>query len=302
MLILPSARASILLSMAAAVVTALLKLAAWRATGSVGLLSDALESLVNLAASTAAFWALGLARKPADPQHPYGHSKAEYFASGLESGLILVAALAILQAAFSRLLAPEPIAALGTGLLLTIVATAINGAVALVLLRNARHFHSIALRTDAHHLLSDVWTSLGVILALALVRLSGLLWLDPLVAILVGSNVLITGWRLLRESASGLLDAALPQAELQTLQDWLEAASSEELRFHAVRTRMAGSRRFISLHVLVPGHWTVAEGHGRCEQVEQAIAALLPGSHVTTHLEPVEEPSSWQDAALMWER
>jgi cation diffusion facilitator family transporter len=301
-LILPSARASILLSMAAAVTTTLLKLAAWRASGSVGLLSDALESLVNLAASTATFWALGLARKPADSQHPYGHSKVEYFASGLESGLIVVASLAILQTAFSRLLEPEPIAALGTGLLLTVVATAINAAVALVLLRNARHFHSIALRTDAHHLLSDVWTSLGVILALALVQLTNLDWLDPLVAILVGVHVLSTGWRLMRESASGLLDAALPEAELQALHDWLDASSGDGLHFHAVRTRVAGSRRFISLHVLVPGHWTVAQGHARCEEVEQAIASLLPGSDVTTHLEPVEEPNSWHDSALMWER
>lgn len=302
MLILPSARASILLSIAAAVTTTLIKLAAWQATSSVGLLSDALESLVNLSASTVTFWALGLARKPADSQHPYGHSKAEYFASGLESGLILVAALAILQAAFNRLLQPEPIAELGTGLLLTVVATAINAAVALLLLKNARQFHSIALRTDAHHLLSDVWTSLGVILALALVRLTNLEWLDPLVAMLVGVNVLCTGWRLLRESASGLLDAALPEPELRALQTFLDASSGDELHFHAVRTRVAGSRRFISLHVLVPGHWTVAQGHDHCEQVEQGIASLLPGSHVITHLEPVEDPGSWQDTALMWER
>jgi cation diffusion facilitator family transporter len=297
-----SARSFTLLSIAAAVVTTLLKLAAWRATGSVGLLSDALESLVNLAAALMAFWALGLARKAPDRHHPFGHSKAEYFSSGLESALIIIAALGIVQLAVPRLLHPEPPEALGFGLGLTLAATAVNGAVAMILLRAGGRLNSIGLRADGHHLLTDVWTSLGVIVGLAIVRLTGLAILDPVIAIAVALNIIFTGWRLLRETASGLLDHALPAAELERLEAVLAAHRRKEVDFHAIRTRRAGARRFVSLHVLVPGSWSVADGHAFCDQLEHEVIATLPDTHVITHLEPIEEPGSWDDEHLAWER
>ena len=205
-----SPRSYILLSVAAAVATIVLKTAAWRITGSVGLLSDAMESGVNLVAALGAFWALSLAAKPADRTHHYGHFKAEYFSSGLESVLIVLAALAIIHSAVGRLQAPEPLEQLGLGMALSLVATALNGLVAWVLLRASRHFHSITLRADAHHLFTDVWTSCGVLVGIGLVKLTGLTILDPLIAIAVALNIAFTGWNLLRETASGLLDRSLP--------------------------------------------------------------------------------------------
>jgi len=297
-----SARSFTLISIAAAVVTTLLKLFAWRITGSIGLLSDALESLVNLAAAVVAFWALGLAAKPPDRQHPFGHSKAEYFSSGLESTLIIVAALGIIHLALPRRWQPQPPEALGVGLALSLFATAVNGAVAVILLRAGRRLNSIGLRADGHHLLTDVWTSLGVVLALIVVRLTGLAVLDPLIAIAVAVNIVFTGWQLLRETASGLLDHALPPGELQVVESVLAGHRSEGVDFHAIRTRRAGARRFISLHVLVPGCWTVAAGHAFCDQLERQICSALTGAHVITHLEPIEDPGSWDDEELAWER
>jgi cation diffusion facilitator family transporter len=296
-----SPRAFILLSVAAAVATIVLKTAAWRLTGSVGLLSDAMESGVNLVAALGAFWALSLAAKPADRTHHYGHFKAEYFSSGLESVLIVLAALAIIHAAVGRLLHPAPLEQLGTGLALSLVATALNGLVAWVLLRAARHFHSITLRADAHHLLTDVWTSLGVVLGIGLVKLTGLTILDPLIAIAMALNIIVTGWKLLHETASGLLDRSLPEEEHGQLEALLAAHESEEIHFHALRTRVAGSRRFVSFHVLVPGHWTVQAGHDLCDELEREIAAALPRSHVLTHLEPIEDPRAWDDQGFRWD-
>ena len=298
---LRSPRAYILLSVGAAVATIGLKTAAWRLTGSVGLLSDAMESGVNLAAALAAFWALSLAAKPADRTHHYGHFKAEYFSSGLESVLIVVAALAIIHAAVGRLLQPEPLDQLGIGLGLALVATALNGLVAWVLLRASRRFHSITLRADAHHLLTDVWTSLGVVLGIGLVKLTGLTILDPLIAIAVALNIVVTGWKLLRETASGLLDRSLPEDEQGQLQALLASYESEDIRFHALRTRVAGSRRFVAFHVLVPGSWTVQAGHDLCEHLEREIAKALPRSDVLTHLEPIEDPKAWDDQGFRWE-
>lgn len=295
-------RAYALLSISAAVLTALLKLAAWSATGSVGLLSDALESTVNLAAACMAFWALSLAAKPADEEHPFGHSKAEYFSSGVESGLILVAAVAIIQAAAGRLAQPEPLADLGSGMALTLLATAINALVAWTLLRASRRFDSIGLRADAHHLLTDVWTSVGVVAGLALVQITGLQILDPLIAIAVALNIVGTGWGLLRETASGLLDRALPAEEQARLEHVLDRHRNAGLAFHAVKGRVAGSRRFVSLHVLVPGDWSVADGHRICDQLEQEIELILPRTDVITHLEPIEDPASWRDERLAWDR
>jgi cation diffusion facilitator family transporter len=300
-MVLNTPRSYTLLSIGAAVATIVIKLAAWRLTDSVGLLSDALESGVNLVAALAAFAALTLAAKPADRSHNYGHSKAEYFSSGLESGLIVLAALAILQTAAGRLLRPEPLEQLGLGLGLSLLATAINGLVALALLRASRRFDSITLRADAHHLLTDVWTSLGVVVGLLLVKLTGLSILDPLLAIGVALNIVVAGWNLLRETASGLMDRALPEEEQRQLEALLERHRSTGIAFHALRSRVAGSRRFVALHVLVPGAWSVRDGHAFCEQLEREISATLPRTHVLTHLEPIEDPVSWDDEGFPWD-
>jgi cation diffusion facilitator family transporter len=297
-----SPRFFILLSMAAAVATIVLKTLAWRLTGSVGLLSDAMESGVNLIAAFGAFWALTLAAKPADRTHHYGHFKAEYFSSGLESVLIVVAALAIIHAAIGRLQEPQPLEQLGIGLAISLAATALNALMAWVLLKAARRFDSITLRADAHHLLTDVWTSGGVVVGIGLVKLTGLTILDPLIAIAVALNIVVTGWKLLHETASGLLDRSLPDHEQRVLEDLLASHESREIRFHALRTRVAGSRRFVTFHVLVPGHWTVQAGHDLCEQLEHRVASALTRTHVLTHLEPIEDPKAWDDQGFRWEQ
>jgi cation diffusion facilitator family transporter len=297
-----SPRSYMLLSVAAALATIALKTWAWRLTGSVGLLSDAMESGVNLVAALGAFWALTLAAKPADRSHPYGHFKAEYFSSGLESVLIVVAALAIIHAAIGHLLQPQPLEQLGIGLALSLLATALNGLVAWLLLKASRRFHSISLRADAHHLLSDVWTSLGVVVGIGLVKVTGWTILDPLIAIAVAINIIRTGWKLFQETASGLLDRSLPEEEQQRLEQLLAGRQTDEIRFHALRTRVAGSRRFVSLHVLVPGRWSVRQGHDLCEQLEQEIAAMLTRTDVVTHLEPIEDPTSWNDQTFRWDQ
>ncbi|MCS5705319.1 cation diffusion facilitator family transporter [Synechococcus sp. FGCU-3] len=295
-------RSYMLLSLAAAVATIVLKTWAWRLTGSVGLLSDAMESGVNLVAAIGAFWALSLAAKPADRSHHYGHFKAEYFSSGLESVLIVVAALAIIHTAIDRLQQPQPLEQVGLGLAISLVATLLNGLVAWVLFKAARRFDSITLRTDAHHLLTDVWTSGGVVLGIGLVKLTGLTILDPLIAIGVALNIVIIGWKLFHETASGLLDRSLPEQEQQVVENLLASFETDDIRFHALRTRVAGSRRFVSFHVLVPGHWSVRAGHDLCEQLEHQIAAALTRTDVLTHLEPIEDPKSWDDQGFRWEQ
>ena len=301
-MVFASARQYTLLSTAAAVATIVLKTLAWRLPGSVGLLSDAMESGVNLIAAIGAFWALSLAAKPADRRHHYGHFKAEYFSSGLESVLIVVAALAIIYAAIGRLQQPQPLEQLGIGLVISLAATALNGLVAWVLLKASRRFDSITLRADAHHLLTDVWTSIGVVIGIGLVKLTGLTILDPLIAIAVAVNIVFTGWKLLHETASGLLDRSLPDHEQQLLDTLLASYESDEIRFHALRSRVAGSRRFVSFHVLVPGHWTVQAGHDLCDQLEHKVAATLSRTHVLTHLEPIEDPKAWDDQGFRWEQ
>lgn len=293
-----SARAYAVLSIVAAVLTIGLKLGAYLLTGSVGLLSDALESGVNLVAAIVAFGALSYAAKPADESHPFGHSKAEYFSSGTEGVLILVAAVSIAIAAWEHLWHPQPLEQLGWGLALALVATAINGAVAWILLRAGKRLRSITLRADAHHLLTDVWTSGGVVLGLLLVNLTGWVVLDPIIAILVAVNIVWAGFNLLRETGAGLLDASLPASERHQIAQVLKTYEQQGIQFHALRTRVAGSRRFVMVHVLVPGLWTVQQGHTLCEEIERAIAHLLPDTHVTTHLEPIEDPISWQDGDL----
>lgn len=286
------------LSIAAAVATILLKGTAWWLTGSVGLLSDAIESFVNLAGALMALWMLTLAALPADDDHAYGHGKAEYFSSAFEGFLILLAAFSIGYAALSRLLDPQPLEAVGVGLLVSAAASVINLATARILMRVGREHHSITLEADAHHLMTDVWTSAGVIAGVGLVWLSGWLWLDPLLALLVAANIVWTGWQLMRRSAAGLMDASLPAAEVTQIEAQLAAYRRQGLDFHALRTRQSGSRAFVTLHVLVPGHWTVQQGHDWAERIEADVRAVIPRAHVTTHLEPLEDPLSMADKAL----
>lgn len=286
------------LSIATALATILLKGMAWRLTGSVGLLSDAIESFVNLAGALMALWMLTVAALPADQDHPHGHGKAEYFSSAFEGFLILLAAFSIGYAAVARLLNPQPLEAVGIGLAVSMAASVINFATARVLMRVGREHHSITLEADAHHLMTDVWTSAGVIVGVGLVWLSGWLWLDPALALLVAANIVWTGWQLMRRSAAGLMDAALPLETLERIEALLAGYRQQGLDFHALRTRQAGSRTFITLHVLVPGHWTVQQGHDWAERIEVDIGNILHNAHVTTHLEPIEDPRSMIDQAL----
>lgn len=291
-------RSYILLSLGAAVVTITLKLAAYYLTDSVGLLSDAAESVVNLVAALAAFWALTLAARPPDRTHAYGFTKAEYFSSGFEGALILLAAGAIAFMAANRLVHPAPLENVGWGLAVSLAATAINGGVALVLLRAGRRLRSITLRADAHHLLTDVWTSAGVVIGILLVQLTGWLVLDPVVAFLVAANIAWTARRLILDTAQGLLDSALPAADLAAIALVLTRYQARGIQFHALRTRMSGQRRFMSVHVLVPGAWTIQRGHALCEQIERDLIDALAKLTVFTHLEPVEDPVSLQDQDL----
>ncbi|MFN3544362.1 MAG: cation diffusion facilitator family transporter [Thiobacillus sp.] len=286
------------LSIAAAVATILLKGWAWWITGSVGLLSDALESFVNLAGALMALAMLTLAALPADENHAHGHSKAEYFSSAFEGALIVVAALAIAYTAIDRLLHPQPLEAVGIGLAVSVVASIINFATARVLMRVGKQARSITLEADAHHLMTDVWTSAGVILGVALVWVSGWLWLDPVIALAVAANIVLTGWKLLQRSAAGLMDVSVSGEELQAIESVFATYRRQGLEFHALRTRQAGTRAFISFHVLVPGVWSVQEGHDWSERIEADLRRTLPHAHLTTHLEPIEDPLSHADQEL----
>ena len=294
----PSLKRYAWLSIAAASATILLKGVAWKLTGSVGLLSDAIESFVNLAGALMALWMLTLAELPADDDHAYGHGKAEYFSSAFEGFLILLAALAIGYTAIDRLLNPAPLEAVGVGLLVSVAASIINFATARILLEVGKKRNSITLEADAHHLMTDVWTSAGVIAGVGLVWLTGWLWLDPSIALIVAANIVWTGWHLMQRSASGLMDAALPVENLQQIEALLAGYREQGLDFHALRTRQAGSRTFVTLHVLVPGLWTVQQGHDWAERIEEDIRGALPHAHITTHLEPIEDPASMNDQGL----
>jgi cation diffusion facilitator family transporter len=293
-----STRSYAVLSIVAAVLTIGLKLGAYLLTGSVGLFSDAAESVVNLVAAVAALWALLYASRPPDEEHTFGHDKAEYFSSGLESALILIAAIWIGITAWDRLMDPQPLHNVGIGLSITLIAAAINGGVALVILRAGRRLRSITLQADAQHLLTDVWTSLGVVLGIATVQLTGWLVLDPLIGLLVTANILWTGVRLLRDTAQGLLDRALPPEDREVISRVLSRYEEKGIKFHALRTRASGARRFISMHVLVPGEWTVQQGHDLSEQIEKDLAEALPQSTFFIHIEPSEDPASFADQTL----
>jgi cation diffusion facilitator family transporter len=285
--------------MGAALATITLKTGAYLLTGSVGLLSDALESLVNLAGAIVAVSMLTIAARPADESHVYGHTKAEYFASVTEGLLILGAAAGIISAASPRLIQPREIEQLGLGLGVSVAASTINLIVARVLQREGSRYRSITLEADAQHLMTDVWTSVGVIGGVAIAGLTGWRILDPIVAILVALNIIWTGLRLVGRSVSGLMDAALPSQEQSLIQDVMEKYRQQGVSFHALRTRQAAARRFISVHILVPGDWTVHDAHHVAEDFESDIRAAL-GSPVTvfTHIEPVEDELSMEDMYL----
>lgn len=286
------------LSIGAALATIALKGIAWWLTGSVGLLSDALESLVNLAGAMMALAMLGLAEQPEDENHAYGHGKAEYFSSGFEGLLILLAAIAIGVAAIERLIHPQPIEQVGIGLAVSVVASIINFATARILLAAGHKYRSITLEADAHHLMTDVWTSVGVIVGVAAVGVTGWLWLDPLLALLVAANIVWTGWRLLQRSADGLMDIALPPDQHKLVLAVLDGYRRQGIDFHALRTRQSGARSFVEVHVLVPGAWTVQRGHELLDALEADVRRALPHATVFTHLEPLEDPASHDDIGL----
>lgn len=287
------------LSIAAAIATITLKTLAWWLTGSVGLLSDALESIVNLAAALLALTMLRVAASPPDENHPYGFSKAEYFAAGIEGALIVLAAVGILASAIPRLIEPQPLQAPLLGLALSAAASGINLGVGMLLIRVGRREHSIALEADGHHLMTDVWTSAGVIIGVALVFLTGWLRLDPLVALAVAVHIVWIGLRLMRRSWKGLLDAAIPSEDTgEVTKLFTEYSKRYGASFHALRTRQAGARRFISFHLLVPDAWTVAQAHQLSEEIEARIRALVPNAAVDTHIEPISHPSSYDDQGL----
>ena len=286
------------LSIATALVTIVLKGLAWWMTDSVGLLSDALESTVNLAGAIMALAMISIAELPADDHHTYGHGKAEYFSAGFEGLLILLAAIGIGVTAISRLLDPQPLEHVGIGLTVSVVASLVNLFTARVLLVAGKKNRSLTLEADAHHLMTDVWTSVGVILGVGAVALSGYQWLDPVLALLVAANIVWTGWKLLYRSMQGLMDVALPPAEHALVVGVLDTYREQGIDYHALRTRESGARRFVEVHILMPGEWSIQKGHELVEQLEGDIRQALPQTSVLTHLEPLDDPASQDDIAL----
>lgn len=295
----PDLRKFAWLAIATAVLTVLLKAGAWAITGSVGLLSDAAESMVNLVAAIVALVSLSIAARPADDNHHFGHTKAEYFSAALEGIMVFVAAASIIYLGIERLFNPRPLESLGIGLGISMGAAVLNGIVGQILIRVGTWHRSITLRADGKHLMTDVYTSVGVVVGLGLAWLTGWTWMDPVVAILVGVNILITGYRLVAESSAGLMDVSLSPEDNARIQSILDAHTEVgRIEFHAVRTRESGSRQFMEMHMLVPGDWTVRRGHDAMEDLIDEIVAQFPHMRVIGHLEPVSEPRSYEDMAL----
>jgi cation diffusion facilitator family transporter len=287
------------LSVMAAVFTIALKTIAYLITGSVGLLSDALESVVNLVGAFMALAMLTIAARPPDEDHAYGHSKAEYFSSGVEGMLIVAAALLIGLTAIPRLIYPKPLEQIGVGLIISLIASLINLLTSTVLMRAAKKYNSITLEADAKHLITDVWTSAGVLLGVSAVALTGWERLDPIIAILVAANIIRTGVIIMRKSAFGLMDTSLSKEEQNEIKGVLEKYIKKGIQYHALRTRESGARKFVSLHVLVPGAWTVQQSHNLLEDLESDIRNVLVGAAtVFTHLESLDDPASWDDIHL----
>jgi len=287
-----------LLSIGAALLTIVLKLFAFLLTNSVGLLSDALESLVNLVAALVTFFMIRLAQKPPDEDHHYGHGKAEYVSSIAEGLFILLAAILIIVSAINRILHPIVLPQAGLGLFLSVVASLINGTVGVVMLRAGKKHHSLALEADGHHLMTDVWTTVGVLGGLIVVYVTKLYILDPVIAIIAGINIIFTGVSIVQRSFAGFMDSAIDKGYLDGIQSIFRTYISQGLAFHVLRTRQAGSRKFISFHVLVPGVWSVQKAHSVVEEIEMKVRTLVPFATVTTHIEPIEDPNAWNDEGL----
>ena len=286
------------LSVAAGIVTILLKSTAYLLTDSIGLLSDALESSVNLVAAVVALIALTVAALPPDEEHAYGHYKAEYFSSGVEGALILVAAMTIIITAVNRLRFPQPLMQLDTGLFVLAAAAVVNWIVARILLRAGETHRSVVLQASGRHLMTDVWTSGGVIIGIGAITLTGWQLLDPIIAVLIGIHIMVSGWQLVRDAVLGLMDTALPEAEIEQITALLQQNLPTGVSYHALRTRQSGRQRFVSVHIQVPGAWTVQAGHTLLEEIEQAIRQALAPITILTHLEPIEDPISWDDIQL----
>ena len=287
------------LSIAAAVVTIGLKFFAYLYTGSMGLLSDALESCVNLVAAVVALIMIHISEKPADEGHEFGHTKAEYFSSAIEGSLILVAAFSIIWSAVPRLIAPQPIENVGLGLLISTSASLVNLGVALVLISNGKKRKSLLLEADGKHLMTDVWTSAGVIAGVLIVKLTGFLILDPVIAVLVALNIIWTGFTLIKRSANGLMDASITEEELKKVKHYLDGLKTDTIEYHSLMTRQAGQRKFISLHLLVPGEWSVQQGHDFAEKIEESIEDMFSEPvTVSSHIEPIEDPASMRDIGI----
>lgn len=286
------------LSISAAIVTISMKSAAYFLTGSVGLLSDALESMVNLAAAVVALLVLKMITRPANDEFTFGFSKAEYFSSGFEGGMILLAAAGIIITALPRLLNPVPLEQVGLGLVISVAASLINLAVALILMRAGRRYNSITLEADARHLMTDVWTTAGVLIGIALVQFTGWLRLDPIIALLVAVNIIFTGYRLLIRSGRGLLDTSIPPEELTSVKSILDSYKTQGVSYHALRSRQSAARKFMVVHLLVPGDWSVRKGHSLAEKFESQVIETIPNTNIVTHIEPIEDPLSMVDASI----
>lgn len=282
------------LAIATALVTIALKMAAYYVTGSVGLLSDAAESVVNLVAAFVALIALHIAAKPPDDKHHFGHSKAEYFSAAVEGVMIFVAAIVIVVAAVRRFLHPQELEQVGIGLAISVAAAVVNGVVAIVLIRAGRAHNSITLEADGKHLMTDLVTTVGVVVGVLLVVWTGWLRLDPIIAFLVGCNIIVTGWGLVRRSVDGLMDHTMSTEDNERLTNLLAEYASDEVAFHDIRTREAGAEKHVTMHVLVPGAWSVQRGHDLLEEIEDAVRAEFVRIEVVTHLEPIEDPRSYE--------
>jgi len=283
------------LSIAAAVVTISMKVVAWWLTGSVGLLSDAAESVVNLVAAILALCMLIVAARPPDSNHHFGHDKAEYFSAAVEGVMIFIAAVFIIVSAIDRFLHPRPLGQLSTGVVISSGAAVVNGVVGMILIRAGRRYESPTLIADGKHLWTDVVTSVGVVIAIILVWITGWELLDPIIALAVGVNIIVTGVRLVKDSTQGLMDITLPDEENQALAQILACFSTDDVSFHGLRTRLSGSQRFAVVDMLVPGKWSVKQGHDILEEVEQKVREEFPGMHIFLHLEPREDPRAYGD-------
>jgi len=284
-------------SVVVALLTIALKTGAWWVSGSVGLLADALESVVNLASALFGLWMVAIAERPADENHPHGHHKAEYFASGFEGGLIVIAAATIVWAAWPRLWAPEPLERVDWGLALSVASSALNGLLAWVMLRAARVHRSIALEADGRHLITDVWTSAGVVIGLVAVGLTGWLWLDALLAMAVALNIVWEGLQLLWRSSQGLMDEALEPEVLAQVRETLAGFEHPTIRFDHIHSRRSGQRRFVHLHMHMPPSWTLGRAAALRASVEQALMSAVPGLRATIELLPSDMEAHFMDSA-----